>query len=229
MRGWWRLWISVTFGLMGLLAAPAVRAQVCDPYAGAPRPSCSWDTTACNWVCPGYTGGNVTAVVLQPPASAGTVTVNMQVACIPQIHSCSVSGATTATETATQHCQLLAGLVASGSCAGAGFVVAAGSCVGPRPALTVSNSACNTNPMALGISNAQFPFDQSYQGALADGEREEIVAGAVAPSVPALSEAWRAILALLLGLVVVSFCGRLASRRRAAAAGPFRASAPWRG
>jgi hypothetical protein len=223
------LGISVAFGLVGLSVAPLAHAQVCDPYAAAPRPSCSWDTTACNWVCPGYMGSDVTAEVFQLPKSAGTVTVNMQVACSSQVYTCSASAPTGPTETATQHCQLLAGLATSSACASAGFGAGSIPCAGPHPYFTVWNNNCGLTPMALGISGAQSPFDQTYQGGLPDGEWEAIVAGQVPPAVPALPHAWQAVAVLVLGLAALSLYGRIAGRRPAAAAAPSRASAPWRG
>jgi hypothetical protein len=114
------------------------------------------------------------------------------------IHSCVVPMTVTPPETATQHCQLLASAAASSSCASQGFVVAV-NCGGSQPTFTVTNSICST-PLAVGIvSTSSFPFDQTYTGALPDGELDSITAGSAPPVVPALPSAWPSVVGLLLG------------------------------
>jgi hypothetical protein len=206
------MWASI--GLGCVLFAPSVASAqvVCsDPpviFFPQPRPSCTWNTTDCDWVCPGYAGRNVTVQVLQPPTTAGTVFLSLEQTCPNTILNCSVPLSTSATETAAQHCQLLAGAAASPSCVNAGFVVKAGACTGAHPTFTVSNHSSCPTFMAAGISQVQSQFDQTYLGALSDGELDAIMVTAV----PALPGAWLPILAALLGLGAVVSLWR--SRRR---------------
>jgi len=145
---------------------------VCDPFGPAPRPSCTWDSDACNWRCDGYTGVDVTVRTVQPPSQAATVFVKLSSLCTATgVHAaCGGSFTVHPGMTVTQKCQSLAGAVAA-SCASAGYAVTMNDCA-IDALFTASNVDCPGTAFALGVSNSSSAFDQTWQGALPDGELE---------------------------------------------------------
>jgi hypothetical protein len=186
-----------------------------DPYISAPRPTCQWQRNGCWWSCPGYDGREVTVSVLAPPTQAGSVNVNLAAACGPL--DCSISVPVTGSETAGQHCEDLVQAIARSTCASGAFIVVTDRCGSPAADFAVA-LGCDALSMTLGISTGSvfLQFDQTYLGPLADGESENIVAGAppVPASVPALPTGFVAGAALTLAAAGLFALGRPTSGTR---------------
>jgi hypothetical protein len=73
---------------------------------------------------------------------------------------------------ASQKCQAIADAI-SNDCSSAGYVVTVDDCR-LEASVTAGNLGCPATPFALGLSNDPGGFDQSGQGALPDGEADEV-------------------------------------------------------
>jgi hypothetical protein len=147
---------------------------VCDPFGAPPRTSCTWDGTICNWICPGYTGIEVTVQTLQPPVKDAIVYVRLSSLCTATGAFAGCSGSFTVYPgmPVSAKCQAIADAI-SNDCSGAGYALTENDCR-LSATVTAGNLGCPSTPFALGLSNDPAVFDQTGQGPLPDGESESI-------------------------------------------------------
>jgi len=145
---------------------------VCDPFGAPPRSSCTWDGRVCNWICPGYTGTEVTVRTLQPPAKDAVVYVRLSSLCTATgaFAGCNGSFAVYPGMPVSLKCQAIADVI-SNDCSAAGYAVTDNACRAAA-SLTAGNLGCPATQFALGLSNDPTVFDQAGQVPMPDGESD---------------------------------------------------------